>query len=73
MTALWWRSVAGPGEVRDCIRATAQGWRARACRAETARSRIAAFQSASAAGSSISLKTRSTMPSRSSSLLATWL
>ena len=73
MTASWCRSVAGPGEVRVDIRAIAQGWRRSAWRADCARSRIAVFQSAPPAGRSISPKTRSTMPSRSSSLLATWL
>ena len=73
MTASWWRSVAGPGEVRVDIRAIAQGWRRSAWRADSARSRIAVFQSAPPAGRSISPKTRSTMPSRSWSLLATWL
>ena len=72
MTASWWRSLAGPGEVRVDIRAMAQGWRDRASRAETARRRIAIF-SRPPAGSSITAKTRSTMPSRSWSLLPTWL
>ena len=40
--------------------------------AEIARRRISARQSPSGEGSSISLNTRSTMPSRISSLLATW-
>ena len=71
MTASWWRSVAGPGLVRDSSSAIAQGWRRSTRRAEFARRRISARQSPPAVGSSISLKTRSTMPSRISSLLAT--
>ena len=35
MTASWWRSVAGPGEVRVDIRAIAHGWRRSACRADS--------------------------------------
>ena len=46
MTASWWRSVAGPGEVRVDISAIAHGWRPSAWRADCARSRIAVFQSA---------------------------
>ena len=41
MTASWWRSVAGPGEVRVDIKAIAHGWRRSAWRADSARSRIA--------------------------------
>ena len=73
MTLSWWRSVAGPGEVRDCMSPMAHGCRDSAARAEIARSRIAPFHSAPATGRSISPKTSSTMPSRSRSLFATWL
>ena len=72
MTASWWRSVAGPGLVRDSISAIAQGCAPQHLPGRVARRRISARQSPSADGSSISLKTRSTMPSRISSLLATW-
>ena len=73
MTASWCRRVAGPGEVLVDIRLIAQGWRPSAWRADSARSRMAVLQSASTSGRSISAKTKSTMPSRSWSLLATWL
>jgi hypothetical protein len=72
-TASWWRSVAGPGEIRDSIRPIAQRCRARTSRAEMARWRMAGFQPASLDGRPISLNTTSTMPSRRSPLLATWL
>jgi NADPH:quinone reductase-like Zn-dependent oxidoreductase len=45
MTVSWWRIVAGPGVVRDCINGVAHGWRARTVRTEIARSRIAVRQS----------------------------
>src|SRR6266566_5082733 len=51
----------------------AQRWRDRTWRAEAARWRMAVFQPAPPEGRSISLKTRSIMPSRRSPLLATWL
>ncbi len=54
------------------MRLIAQGWRVMAARAERARSRIAVFQSAPSDGRSISAKTMSIMPSRMSSLFATW-
>lgn len=61
------------GVVRVSISPIAQRWRDKAARAEIARCRIAVFQSPSPAGNSISVKTRSIMPSRRSDLLATWL
>ena len=67
-TASWSRRLAGPGLVRDSIRPTAQRWRLSTSRVEIARRRIAVFQSTSVVGSSISPKTMSTIPSRSSSL-----
>ena len=70
-TASWSRRLASPGVARDSIRPTAQRWRLSASRVEIARSRIAVFQSTSVGGSSISLKTMSTIPSRSSSLFGT--
>ena len=72
MLASWCRRVAGPGEVRDSSSPIAQGWRRQHRRAELARLRISARHSPSYDGSSISLNTMSTMPSRISSLLATW-
>jgi hypothetical protein len=72
--ASWCRRLAGPGLSRPSIRPTAQRWRLSASRTEIARLRIAVRQSTSAAdGTSISLNTRSTRPSRMSSLFATWL
>ena len=59
------------GLARDSSTPIAHGWRTRASRAEMARWRMVAFQSASSDGSSISPKTRSTMPSRISSLSVT--
>ena len=45
MTASWWRSVAGPGAVRDSMMPIAHGWRSSVARSECARRRIAAAQS----------------------------
>ena len=59
----------GPGLARDSIRPIAHRWRSSASRTEIARRRIAVFQSAPATGRSISAKTRSTMPSRTSLLV----
>ena len=72
MTALWFSRLAGPG-LRVSISPMAQLWRFSASRAEIARPRIADLQSSPIAGDSISPKTMSTMPSSSSSLLATCL
>jgi hypothetical protein len=60
-----------PGFIRPSIRPTAQRWRLRASRVETARPRIAAFQSPPTGGGSISPNTMSIIPSISSSLLGT--
>ena len=65
--------VVGPWVVRPSISPIAQRWRLSASRVETARLRSSAFQSPPGAGGSISLKTMSIIPSRRSSLLATWL
>ena len=65
--------TVGVGLVRDSITFEAHGWRRSARRAESTRSRIVVFQSASASGGSISPTTTSTMPSSISSLLATCL
>src|SRR4051794_32065811 len=72
ITASCWRRVTAPGVVRDSMSPTAQRWRASAARIEIARCRSDFFQS-SPLGSSISAKTRSTMPSSRASLPATWL
>ena len=72
MTASWCFSVARPGLVRVSTRPIAHGWRRMASRADAARRRISLCQSPPIVGSSISLKTMSTMPSRISSLFATW-
>ena len=67
-----YRLHAGPGEVRDSSRPIAQGGRPRTSRADTARRRISVRHSPSTRGSSISANTRSTAPSRISSLPDTW-
>jgi hypothetical protein len=63
MVASWCRSVAEPGIFRDSMSPIAQGWCRSTWRAEFARRTISARQSPFAVGTSISLKTRLTMPS----------
>ena len=77
----FWRSVArvascrpsdaAPGAVRFSISAIAHGCRRSASRAEPIRREISTRHAPVGSGSSISLNTRSTSPSRISSLLAT--
>ena len=50
MTALWCRSVAAPGLVRDCSSGIDQGWHLMTRRAEFARRRISVRQSPSIDG-----------------------
>src|SRR6266540_5878423 len=63
----------GPMMKRDMISIAAHGWASRTSCAEIDRRRMAVFQSVPAGGTSMSPSTRSVMPSRMSSLLATWL
>ena len=57
---------------RDMICSAAHGWVSSTSCAEVARCRIAARHGVPVGGMSMSPSTRSTMPSRTSSLFATW-
>jgi len=65
IVSLWYRKFAGPGRIRDSIRPIAHRWRISAPRIESARFRMAVFQSAPPLVKSTSAKTMSTMPSSS--------
>ena len=67
-TASCSRRFAGPWLVRPSIWPIAQRWRPSAARVESARPRMAAFQSPPVDGGSISPKTMSIIPSRRSLL-----
>ena len=66
------RRFAGPGVIRDSMSVIAQGCRRSAARVEIDLALSTVRQFDRSAGSSISANTRSTMPSRMSSLFRTW-